>query len=70
MKKLLALIAILAMFLSVNAQDPPHPNDEVNPTGAGSGNTPVGGGAPVGGGLLVLLGMGAAYGLKKWVSKY
>ncbi len=65
MKKLLALIAILAMFLTVNAQDPPHPNDDVNPTGAGSGNTPVGGGAGIGGGLIVLLGMGAAYGIKK-----
>ena len=69
MKKLLALIAILAMFLSVNAQDPPHPNDEVNPTEAGSGNTPVGGGAAVGGGIFLLLGLGAAYGVKKWKAR-
>ncbi len=66
MKKLLTSIAIIIMFLGVNAQDdPPHPNDNVNPTGAGSGNTPVGGGAPIGGGIFIMLALGAAYGGKK-----
>ena len=55
-------VLIMALSLSVFAQDPPPPNGGNNPN---SGNTPVGGGAPIGSGLLILLTMGAAYGSKK-----
>ena len=67
MKKIITTLAIAIMFLGAGAQDdPPHPNGDVNPTGAGSGNTPVGGGAPIGSGIAVLLALGTAYGIKKW----
>lgn len=61
--KFLAIV-VMAFFLSVgaDAQDPPPPNGG---SGAGSGNTPVGGGAPIGGGLLILTGLVAAYGGSK-----
>lgn len=66
MRKIARIIAIsaflLAMPLCMTAQTPPHPNGGNVP---GSGNTPVGGAAPVGGGLIVMLMMGAAYGMKK-----
>ncbi len=65
MKKIIATLAIAIMFFGANAQDPPHPNDDVNPTQAGSGNSPVGGGAPIAGGIGILMALGAAYGGKK-----
>ncbi len=38
-----------------------------NPGGAPQGDDqPIGGGAPIGGGSLILLGLAAAYGGKKW----
>ena len=65
MKKIIATLAIAIMFFGANAQDPPHPNDDVNPTQAGSGNSPVGGGAAIGGGIGILLVLGAGYGIKR-----
>ncbi|MEI6748538.1 MAG: hypothetical protein ACOYMF_07805 [Bacteroidales bacterium] len=44
------------------AQSPPHPNGGATP---GAGNGPVGGGAPIGSGLVIMVAMGAAYGLRK-----
>ena len=65
MKKLRIIFTGLFVFtlsLGLFAQDPPDPPD----TGHGnSGDQPPGGGAPIGSGLLLLLGMGTAYGIKK-----
>jgi hypothetical protein len=66
MKKINSKVLILVfLFLSIGAisQPPPPPND---PT-LGSGNTPVGGGAPIGNGVFVLLALGVAYGVKKFL---
>ncbi len=68
MKKIITLIAIVFIAVSLNAQAPPHPNGGDNPLDNGNARVP-GGGAPIGGGLFVLLGLGAAYGVKKWGSK-
>ncbi len=66
MKKILNLLVLVAFFmvapLVLSAQTPPHPNGGNAP---GSGSTPVGGGAPIGSGLVMLIAMGAAYGVKK-----
>jgi len=68
-KKIIAVAVFIFTISSLSAQIAPPPN---NGDGGGSqtpgegGNTPVGGGgAPIGGGLLILLGLGAAYGAKK-----
>ena len=61
-KVLLVAIGFLVLPFALIAQNPPHPNGGSGPSG---GNTPVGGGAPLGGGLIVMLVLGAAYGLKK-----
>lgn len=50
-----------ALSLGVQAQDPPPPP----PDPSGGGNGPVGGGAPLGSGLIVLAGLGLAYGAAK-----
>ena len=64
MKKLIkisaiALIAIIPMLLTAQ----PQPWDPG--AGGGEGANPVGGGAPLGSGIILLLGMGIGYGLKK-----
>ena len=56
-KKIFLLIIVLFITVIAFAQDPPPPPGE-NP----SRDTPLGGGAPIGSGLLILLGLGAAYG--------
>lgn len=65
MKKLRIIFTGLFVFtlsLGLFAQGPPDPPD----TGHGqSGDQDAGGQAPIGSGLLMLLGMGAAYGVKK-----
>ncbi|MBN3035026.1 MAG: hypothetical protein JW861_05525 [Bacteroidales bacterium] len=63
-KKILITVLTLAIPVIMMAQTPPHPNGGNAP---GSGNTPVGGGAPIDGGITVMLLMGAAYGLKRYV---
>ena len=60
--KLLVMIMMVLITTSIFAQDPPDPNGGSDPT---SGNTPVGGRAAVSGGLIVLLTLGAGYGIKK-----
>jgi hypothetical protein len=67
MKRYLSVcIVILMFFLSpffmqnIFADQPPDPGG-----GPGGGDDPVGGGSPVGSGLIILLGLGAAYGAKK-----
>jgi hypothetical protein len=61
--RILAISLTLGLFIGLNtisiAQPPP-------PLNHGSeGNQGAGGAAPIGSGLVVLLGMGAAYGFKK-----
>ncbi len=66
------LLVSFMMTLSIsNFAQPPEPNGG---SGAGAGNTAVGGnssggGAPIGSGLFVLLGLGAAYGGKKYYTQ-
>ncbi len=61
-------LAVFAFFLnlSLNAQNPPHPND----AGAGGGTDPanggpIGGAASLAGGIGLLIAMGGAYGARK-----
>lgn len=67
MKKIIrSIVLILFITLSplfshqVFADEPPNPGG-----GPGSGDLPVGGGSPIGSGLVILLSLGAAYGLRK-----
>ena len=65
MKTIAKLLVIMMMVLTTSvlfAQGPPDPNGGSDP---GTGNTPVGGRAAVSGGLIVLLTLGAGYGIKK-----
>lgn len=65
MKTIAKLLVIIMMVLTTSilfAQNPPDPNGGSDP---GPGNTPVGGRAAVSGGLIVLLTLGAGYGIKK-----
>lgn len=67
MKKTIIFLTVFSflifspIFMSSGFADaPPDPGG-----GPGGGDGPVGGGSPVGSGLVLLLGMGAAYGGKK-----
>ena len=67
MLKKVTINSVILVFLfvpifvsKVFADAPPDPGG-----GPGGGAGPVGGGAPVGSGLVILLGMGTAYGIKK-----
>ena len=63
----LAIFAFILSF-SLNAQDPPHPDDGSAGGGTGNGgpiNGPAGGGAGLAGGIGVLLSLGGAYGGRK-----
>lgn len=65
MKTIAKLLVIMMMVFTTSAlfaQDPPDPNGGADPD---EGNTPVGGRAAVSGGLIVLLTLGAGYGVKK-----
>lgn len=62
MKKLIPLITAFIFSVSVYAGDPPPVGGD--PTGD-PGATPIGGSAPVGSGLILVIGMGLAYGTKK-----
>jgi hypothetical protein len=57
----LATAIVLAMSITVMADQPPDPGSG----GPGTGDLPVGGGSPIGGGLIILLSFGVGYGLKK-----
>lgn len=65
-KKITFVLVLLFFFLSpfflnnIFADLPPDPGG-----GPGGGDDPVGGGSPIGSGLVLLIGMGAAYGFKK-----
>jgi len=68
MKKRLKIFAISAFllaqtFLSLAQQTSPSDPGGNPQTG---GDPPLGGGAPIGGGTLILLGLGVAYGGKKF----
>ena len=60
------LVLVFSLFAATGFTQPPPP-----PTGAGHGasGNQTGGNAPIGGGLLILLGLGAAYGAKKLYSQ-
>ena len=68
LKKFIAVTAFVLAVSALSAQTPPPPNNGGGDPGAG--NTPVGGGAPIGSGLLLLVGLGAAYGGKKAYKLY
>ncbi len=61
-KYTLTLAIILASFVGFSQVKEPG-----DPGGNPAGEPPLGGGAPVGGGMLILLGLGAAYGAFKVV---
>jgi hypothetical protein len=64
---LITITLLIVNFSILSAQDPPPPNGN---GGAPSGNNiPVGGGAPISGGLLILVALGACYGVKKYFGK-
>ncbi|OYT11508.1 MAG: hypothetical protein B6I19_11295 [Bacteroidetes bacterium 4572_114] len=67
LKKFIAVAAFVLAVSALSAQTPPPPNNGGGGSAQdpGAGNTPVGGGAPIGSGLLLLVGLGAAYGGKK-----
>lgn len=70
MKKNFLITFILGLVfttLSLGVQGQPPPPPPENP--AGGGNGPVGGGAPIGSGLIMLVGLGLAYGATKVISK-
>jgi hypothetical protein len=64
--RILAISLTLGLFIGLNnisiAQPPPPANH-----GSDGNQAPSGGAAPIGSGLLLLLGMGAAYGAKKFL---
>jgi len=55
----ITLLTINSIALFAGAPPPPPP------PGHGTGGNVPGGGAPIGGGLLILIALGAAYGVKK-----
>jgi hypothetical protein len=64
-KKPLVYLAISLLVLAATpafADDPPDPPS----THGENGNQPAGGGTPVGGGLALLIGLGAAYGFRRF----
>lgn len=61
-KYILALAIILASFVGFSQVKEPG-----DPGGSPSGEPPLGGGAPVGEGMLILLGLGTAYGAFKTI---
>jgi len=65
--KILAISLTFGLLVGISAisfaqPGPPPPPDE---HGSGGNQSPGGGTAPIGSGLIMLLGMGAAYGAKK-----
>lgn len=70
MKKIITSIILMCFFFMLSfvvmAQDgPPDPGGD-----PGTGGDPIGGGAPIGGGTLILIGLGAAYAVKKVYTLY
>ena len=63
MLKAFVIILMVSMAYTVEAQPPPPPGGATGGTNE-TGNS-QGGKAPIGGGLFILLGLGAAYGVRK-----
>jgi len=61
----LTLFFLILSGWSLFAQVPPPP-----PSNASSSNGPVGASSPIGGGTVILVLMGAAYGVKKYSSSH
>ena len=63
MKIFISIIISFSLFLAlpVMAGDPPPIGGDPTSTGG----TPIGGSAPIGSGLVLLIGIGAAYGARK-----
>jgi hypothetical protein len=66
MKKKIYSILIILSFIALPLISMADTGPGNPPTGPGTGDVPIGGGAPIGGGSLILLGLAAAYGGKKW----
>lgn len=70
MKKIFSLILVTVFlvlsFDAISQGGPPPP--PVDPSAIGGSNPPVGGNAPVGSGLIMMLALGAAYGIKKYAT--
>lgn len=70
MKKLLA-VSLLCLFIVAGSYNfalcQPQPNE--NGDGEPVGGQPIDGSAPIGSGLLILLSLGAGYGVKKALKK-
>ncbi len=74
MKKIKSIVAIFIVGLFFGAQGlfaqgaATSPSDP--PGSPHAGDVPIGGGAPIGGGLVILLSLGAGYGVKKVYNYY
>ena len=67
MKKYILISLLLVMFMLIPACLPELLADAPpDPGGDPTGGIPVGGGSPIGGGLIMLLGMGIIYGIRKF----
>lgn len=67
MKKIITISTVtLVLFLCTVLTTPLFADQPPNPGGGpGGGDDPVGGGAPIGSGLVMLIGLGIAYGAKR-----
>jgi len=63
--RILAISLTLGLFIGISAISIAQPPNPPGSHGSGGNQAPGGGMAPIGSGLVVLLGMGAAYGAKK-----
>jgi len=63
--KILAISLTFGLLIGLSAISIAQPPDPPGGHGSGGNQSPGGGLAPIGSGLIVLLGMGAAYGAKK-----
>lgn len=63
--RLVNTLAILALVVGPALTSLAQPNPNKQPSGDAVGGGPVGGNAPIGSGLILTIGMGVAYGIKK-----
>ena len=63
--RLVKTLAILTLVIDPAIAGLAQPNPSKQPSGDPVNGGPVGGNAPIGSGLILMIGMGAAYGIKK-----
>ncbi|KAF0199890.1 MAG: hypothetical protein FD166_318 [Bacteroidetes bacterium] len=63
--RLVNTLAILVLVVGPALTSLAQPNPNKQPSGDAVGGGPVGGNAPIGSGLILTIGMGIAYGIKK-----